>query len=57
MADDHLTTPQQTANKVTAIALRIVSPTYIIKAMFFVFAVLALLIISFLVRVPVVVEG
>lgn len=57
MADDHLTTPQQTANKVTAIALRIVSPAYIIKAMFFVFAVLALLIISFLVRVPVVVEG
>lgn len=48
---------EQAAAKPTARALRIVSPTYVVTAVLLVVLVLALLVGSFVVRVPVVVEG
>ncbi|MSP81054.1 MAG: NHLP bacteriocin system secretion protein [Rhodospirillales bacterium] len=57
MADDNLASRVHSGNEVTAIPLHIVSPAYIATAYFFVIAVLVMLVSSFLVRVPVVVEG
>jgi HlyD family secretion protein len=45
------------ANKEKSIPLRIVSPSYIFTAYFFVFSVLALLMGSFFLRAPVIVDG
>lgn len=52
-----MTTPAQSAAKVSARPLHIVSPAYIATACFFVITVLALVVGSFMVRVPVIVDG
>ena len=52
-----MTTPAKSAAKVSARPLNIVSPAYIATACFFVITVLALLVGSFMVRVPVIVDG
>lgn len=52
-----MTTPTQSAAKVSARPLHIVSPAYIATACFFVITVLALVVGSFMVRVPVIVDG
>ena len=52
-----MSNPQQVTSKPASRALRIVSPTYIATAFLLVFLVIALVVGSFIVRVPLVVEG